>query len=35
MKPALHNAMWPGLVLFALIGWAVDLLLRRVRLFER
>jgi len=32
---AARRAMWPGLVLFALIGWAVDLLLRRVRLFER
>lgn len=32
---AARRAMWPGLVLFALVGWAVDLLLRRVRLFER
>ena len=32
---AARRAMWPGLVLFSLVGWAVDLLLRRVRLFER
>lgn len=32
---AARRAMWPGLVLFALVGWASDLLLRRVRLFER
>jgi hypothetical protein len=32
---AARRAAWPGLVLFALIGWATDLLLRRVRLFER
>ncbi len=31
---AARRAGWPGLVLFALIGWATDLLLRRVRLFE-
>jgi len=27
--------MWPGLVLFALLAWAGDLLLRRVRIFDR
>ena len=32
---AARRAMWPGLVLFALVGWAADLLLRRVRLFEK
>lgn len=32
---AARRAMWPGLVLFALLAWAVDLFLRRVRLFER
>ena len=32
---AARRAGWPGLVLFALIGWAIDLLLRRIRLFER
>ena len=32
---AARRAMWPGLVLFALLAWAGDLLLRRVRIFER
>jgi uncharacterized membrane protein/uncharacterized protein YegL len=32
---AARRAMWPGLVLFALLAWAADLLLRRVRVFER
>ena len=32
---AARRAAWPGLVLFALIAWATDLLLRRIRLFEK
>lgn len=32
---AARRAMWPWLVIFALLGWTADLILRRVRLFER
>ncbi|NQW03429.1 MAG: VWA domain-containing protein [Acidobacteria bacterium] len=32
---AARRAMWPWLVLLALFGWTGDLVLRRIRLFER
>jgi hypothetical protein len=29
-----RRALWPWLVMFALVAWLADVLLRRVRLFE-
>jgi hypothetical protein len=33
--PASRRALWPALVALALVVWFADILLRRVRLFER
>ena len=35
LNQTVRRALWPWLVVFALVAWLVDVLLRRVRLFER
>ena len=34
-SPTARRALWPGLVVAALLLWMIDVLLRRVRVFER
>ena len=34
-SPTARRALWPGLVVAALLLWMIDVLFRRVRVFER